>query len=85
MPFTKSFCTAQVSRTTGTSVIMAVAAMGRAMAFVMGRDYVIPEDVRRVFRDTVSHRLIFMPQAEAIPDAHPLKEILRATPAPQIQ
>ncbi len=64
---------------------LAVAAMGRAMAFVMGRDYVIPEDVRRVFRDTVSHRLIFMPQAEAIPDAHPLKEILRATPAPQIQ
>ncbi|MFQ8759734.1 MAG: AAA family ATPase [Intestinimonas sp.] len=37
---------------------LAVAAVSRAAAFVRGRDYVIPEDVADIFRDTVAHRLI---------------------------
>ena len=37
---------------------LAVAAMARARAWVLGRDYVLPEDVSAIFADTVSHRLI---------------------------
>ena len=37
---------------------LAVAAMARARAWVLGRDYVLPEDVSAVFEDTLSHRLI---------------------------
>ncbi len=37
---------------------LAVAAMARASAWTAGRDYVLPEDVKRVFRDTVAHRLL---------------------------
>ena len=37
---------------------LAVAAMARARAWVLGRDYVLPEDVSTIFEDTVAHRLI---------------------------
>ena len=40
---------------------LAVAAVSRAAAFVRGRDYVIPEDVADIFRDTVAHRLVLTP------------------------
>ena len=64
---------------------LAVAAMSKAMAMVLGRDYVIPEDVQQVFADTVSHRLILSPRAESAQAVDPLGEILRAIPAPRIQ
>ena len=64
---------------------LALAAMSRAMALVMGRDYVVPEDVRQVFRDTIAHRLILSPRAEGGQEVHPLKELLRTVPAPRIQ
>jgi len=65
---------------------LALAAMGRALAFVLGRDYVVPNDIRQVFRDVIAHRLILSPHAQALsapPD--PLGEILRDIPAPNIQ
>ena len=65
---------------------LALAAMSKAMAFVLGRDYVIPEDVRRVFQDTVAHRIILSPRADGtVPVRDLLRELLTATPAPQIQ
>ena len=64
---------------------LAVAAMSKAMAMVLGRDYVIPEDVQQVFADTVAHRLILSPRAESAQAVDPLGEILRAIPAPRIQ
>ena len=65
---------------------LALAAMSKAMAFVLGRDYVIPEDVRRVFQDTVAHRIILSPRADGtVPVRDLLCELLTATPAPQIQ
>ena len=37
---------------------LAVAAMARAAAWIAGRDYVLPQDVQIIFRDTVAHRLL---------------------------
>ena len=64
---------------------LAVAAMSRAAAFVQGRDFVIPEDVQAVFRDTVAHRLILSPRVESEGLAHPLEAVLQAVRAPEIR
>ncbi len=42
---------------------LALCRMAKAAAFVNGRDFVIPEDVREVFSDVCAHRLILSPQA----------------------
>ena len=63
---------------------LAVTAMAKAAAFVQDRDYVLPEDVRLVFPDTVAHRLLLSPKAEAgkLP---PVQAVLRAVPAPKVR
>ena len=33
-------------------------ALSRSYAFLQGRDYVVPEDVQRLFLDTLAHRMI---------------------------
>jgi len=43
---------------------IALAAMAKAMAYLQGRDYVIPRDIAPIFTDTLSHRLILRPGAE---------------------
>ena len=52
-----------------------------------GRDFVTPEDVKTVFIDTISHRLLLAPEAEArdISAAKLLQEILRKTAAPRVR
>ena len=42
---------------------LAVCRMAKAAAFVNGRDYVTPDDVREIFVDVCAHRLILSPQA----------------------
>ncbi|MBE5995886.1 MAG: MoxR family ATPase [Lachnospiraceae bacterium] len=42
---------------------IAVCRMAKAAAFVNGRDYVTPADVREIFTDVCAHRLILSPQA----------------------
>ena len=42
---------------------LALCRMAKAAAYVNGRDYVTPEDVREVFSDVCSHRLLLSPQA----------------------
>ena len=66
---------------------LSVASMAKAVAMLKGRDYVTPEDVHTVFADTVSHRLLLAPEAEArdISSAKLLQEILRKTPAPKLR
>ncbi len=66
---------------------LSMAAMSKSVAMLKGRDYVLPEDVRTVFIDTVSHRLLLAPEAEAKEiTAEPLlREILRKTPAPKLR
>ena len=43
---------------------LAVLKMAQAHAFVLGRDYVIPEDVATVFSDVCAHRLVLSPKAK---------------------
>ncbi len=43
---------------------VALASMSRAVAWIQGRDYVIPSDVQFIFTDTIAHRLLLTRQAE---------------------
>lgn len=66
---------------------LSVASMAKAVAMLKGRDYVTPEDIQTVFVDTVSHRLLLAPEAEArdFSEAKLLQEILRRVPAPRLR
>lgn len=64
---------------------LAVAAMSRAAAFVRGRDYVTPDDVRLVFADTISHRLLLSPRGESGEVGSPVEAILKGVQPPAIQ
>ena len=65
---------------------LSVTAMAKSVAYVQGRDYVVPKDVQTVFVSTVVHRLLMSPEAEAkaITPETVLEEILKRTPAPRV-
>lgn len=65
---------------------LSVASMGRAVAFLGGRDYVLPEDVLSVLPWTVAHRLLLSPEAEAqgLTAQAILQQIRRQVPAPRL-
>ena len=65
---------------------LSVASMGRAVAFLGGRDYVLPEDVLSVLPWTVAHRLLLSPEAEAqgLTAQAILQQIWRQVPAPRL-
>ena len=42
---------------------LSVTAMAKSVAYVQGRDYVVPKDVQTVFVSTVAHRLLMSPEA----------------------
>lgn len=66
---------------------VALASMARAVAWVQGRDYVIPSDIQFIFVDTVAHRLLLTRQAEQ--DQKTAQDIclsiLHKIPAPKIK
>lgn len=62
---------------------LAVAAMARSMAWVQGRDYVVPQDVKAVFRDTVSHRLLLTGRGIS-EGVDPAGDALKSVPAPKL-
>ena len=43
---------------------LALAAMAKALAFLQGRDYVVPKDITPILNITVAHRLLLRPGAE---------------------
>ena len=61
--------------------------MARAVAWVQGRDYVIPTDVQFIFTDTVAHRLLLTRQAEQEQkNARDIcSAILHKVPAPKVK
>lgn len=63
---------------------LAVSRMAKARAYVKGRDYVIPEDVQRVFSDVCAHRIILNPKAKIadLSAADVLKQVLKDTKSP---
>lgn len=64
---------------------LSVTAMAKSIAYLNGRDYVVPGDVQAVFCDTVAHRLLLTPDAEArrINPTELLEDILRNNPPPR--
>jgi len=65
---------------------IALVRISKAMAYLQGRDFVIPKDIAPIFADTISHRLILRPGAEQekITASGILKDIRRAVKAPKI-
>jgi MoxR-like ATPase len=58
---------------------------GRALAYLRGRDYVLPHDVTDLAPDVLRHRLVLSYEAlsdDVTPDAI-LAQVLRAMPVPQ--
>ena len=66
---------------------LALCRMTKAAAFMEERDYVIPEDVKRVVTDVTAHRMILDSRAryqeQSAKDI--LEEILKDTPAPKVE
>ena len=58
--------------------------MAKARAFIMGRDYVVPEDISTVFPDVGSHRLLLSSKARLAERSSVdlLAEILEKTASP---
>ena len=66
---------------------IALTAISKAVAYLQGRDYVIPRDIYSMFFDTLSHRLVLLPGAESnnITAESVLRGILSSVHAPQIR
>ena len=66
---------------------LALCAMAQSWAYLSGRDFVIPQDVRDVFCDVARHRLILSPKAnvqEQNADAI-LTEVMERVPRPDVR
>ena len=65
---------------------LALTALSKAAAWLQGRDYVLPRDVRFIFRDCIAHRLLWSPN---LPDPYSrqaaLQEIFSGVKAPSIR
>ncbi|MXW55352.1 MAG: MoxR family ATPase [Gemmatimonadales bacterium] len=61
-----------------------LARAARAHAFIEGRAFVVPEDVKAIARDVLRHRLVltFQAQAEQIDADHILDHLLETVPVP---
>ena len=60
--------------------------MAKAAAFLNGRDYVLPDDVKVVFAGTVAHRLLLSTdaQAQGLQPEQLLASMLEKVPAPGV-
>tara|TARA_B100001113_G_scaffold344028_1_gene331945 strand:+ start:2253 stop:3236 length:984 start_codon:yes stop_codon:yes gene_type:complete len=59
----------------------------RASAAIDGRDYVIPDDVKRVALDVVSHRIVLKPESKirGITGDHIVRKVISEVPVPVVQ
>ncbi|MBQ5405137.1 MAG: MoxR family ATPase [Oscillospiraceae bacterium] len=65
---------------------LALTALSKATAWIQGRDYVLPRDVRFVFRDCIEHRLIWSQEmAEADARTEVLTKLFASVKAPAIK
>ena len=64
---------------------LALCRMAKAYAFVSGRDYVVPRDVREVINDVFCHRLVLNSKARLneYTEAHVLAEVIASVEAPE--
>ncbi|MBQ8975474.1 MAG: MoxR family ATPase, partial [Oscillospiraceae bacterium] len=65
---------------------LSVTQTARAVAFLRGRDFVVPEDVAAVFEKVVTHRVSLSAEAEEAGGtvSGALRRIVRKTPAPRV-
>ena len=64
---------------------LAITSMSRAVAFLRGRDYVLPEDVQNIWVDCAAHRLLLIPGAERTTDVREIaRNLLRTVDAPRM-
>lgn len=65
---------------------LALNSMAKAVAQLCGRDYVLPEDARAVFKRTIAHRLLLSAEAERNGKSAEkvLDEILSSVPLPKL-
>ena len=65
---------------------LSVTSMAKAVAYVQGRDYVVPKDIQAVYVQTVAHRLLLAPEADAkqVLAESILEQILQNVPAPRL-
>ena len=65
---------------------LAVTAVSRAVAFLRGRDYVVPEDVHTIWVDAVAHRLLLVPRAERSTGSRKIaRAALQSVDPPRVQ
>ena len=66
---------------------LALCRMTKAAAFMEDRDYVVPEDIQKVFLDVSAHRMILDPRAryEELSARKVLEEILAKVPLPKVE
>ena len=59
--------------------------MSRAVAFLRGRDYVLPEDVQAIWADCAAHRLLLVPGAERTASAQEIAQnVLHTVDPPKL-
>ncbi|WP_054842347.1 MoxR family ATPase [Vulcanisaeta distributa] len=65
--------------------LMALMSMGRAMAVIDGRDYVIPDDIKRVVIETLGHRIVLKPEValEGVSGEDIVREYVEKIPIPK--
>ena len=65
---------------------LTLARISRAVAFLRGRDFVIPDDIAYIFRDVAAHRVVLSPKAKisglSVDDI--LTSVLEKVPAPKL-
>ena len=61
--------------------------MAKAAALLKGRSYAIPEDVKFILSDVVTHRILLSAKAKAagVDTADVMRDISARTPAPKIK
>ena len=66
---------------------LAVCRMAKARAYVLGRDYVIPEDAAAVFPDVCAHRLVLTAKARMLEERpeNIIRELLDRVPMPVLR
>ncbi|HEX6469690.1 MAG TPA: MoxR family ATPase [Streptosporangiaceae bacterium] len=65
---------------------LGLVASARALALLRGRDYVLPEDVRDVAREVMSHRIVlsFDALADGVDTVEIVDQLLAAVPPPRV-
>ena len=63
---------------------LALTSLAKATAWIQGRDYVLPRDVRFIFRDCIEHRLLWSDASDPRAHADIMRSIAGSIKAPNI-